>query len=209
MMMVEIIQAYEPMFACPPPMMMALSMVMSAAGTVISYMGQKQAADEQTEYQAHLADLQREAGQRKSSAIIAQSIQHREAVSRQKMQVGQEAAASASMSRLSAIEGGVAGLSVGHLLGELEGQEAQYMFALDEEQRLRDSETERVLKDTALGTYQQISATLRPVSQPSALAAGLQFGSEALATVPRYMKYKGIDEGWVYRGSKSKKGEGP
>lgn len=174
-----------------PAMMMKMSLLMSGIGTAVSFMGAQQQAKRQEAYQEHLADLQRQAGQRKSSATIAQSIQIRESTARKDASVQKQAAAAQSKAALSAIEGGVSGLSITHMLSEYEGQEGQYRFALAEEQRLRETELDRVLKDIALGTGQQMASTMQPVDQPNALAYGLKFGAGAIKTYREYNDWDG------------------
>lgn len=198
MMMIEA-QLIEPLFACPPAAMMALKMVMSMAGTVMSFVGAQQQASRQKAYQEHQAALIKQAGDRKASATIAQSIQIREATARKKASVERQAAAAQSKAKLSAIEGGVTGLSITHMLEEYEGQKGRYKFALAEEQRLRETELDRVLKDIALGTGQQMHATMQPINQPNALAYGLKFGAGAFDTWNEYKEWDPKSRRWDFK----------
>ena len=184
--MVEVI----PMLGCGVGAMMAASLAMSAGATAMTYMGQKKAAKEQKAYQDHLAKMQGEAAQRKVSAAVAQEIQNREATARNRFTVSQEAAKASADMRLSAIEGGVTGLSIDHLYSEIQSQESAYIFALGEEDRLRTRELGRASKNIMLGAEQQMYATQRPVQEPSALAAMLSFGADAASTGASYYKYQ-------------------
>ena len=199
-MMIEV-QLVEPFFACPPPVMMALKMVMSAAGSIMSFVGAQQQANRQKRWQEHQAKLIKQAGDRKSSATIAQSIQIREATARKDASVKRQAAAAKSKASLSAIEGGVTGLSITHMLEEYEGQQGRYRFALAEEQRLRETELDRVLKDIALGTGQQVHATMQPINQPNAFAHALKFGAGAFETWNEYKFWDPNSKEWNFRES--------
>lgn len=179
------------MFGCGVPAMMAASLVLSAAGMAAQHMGQKKSAKAQDAYQQHLAEMQREAGQRKASAIIARNIQDREETARKTFTVSQQSSAASAESRLVAAAGGVTGLSIEHLLANIDQQEGSYMAALKGEQDLRNRETGRLLKDAHLGTQQQIASTLAPVNYPNALAAGLQFGAKSASIGADYYDWKG------------------
>lgn len=199
-MMIEI-QFVEPMLACPPPVMMAMSMAMSAIGTVVSFVGAKQQANKEKAWQKQQAEMIQEAGDRKAAATIAQSIQVREATARKDAEIQRQADKAQAEARGSAIEGGVTGLSITHMLEEYEGQKGRYRFSLAEEQRLRESELDRVLKDIALGTSQQVAATMRPINTPSALAAGLEFGAGAFDTFNKYKEWDPDNERYKDRES--------
>lgn len=177
------------MLACPVEMAVA-SILLSAAGTAVAHQGQKQQAKNQKAYQEHLASMQLKAGQRKQSALIAKNIQESEATARKDFAVSQEAQKAAAMGRLSAAEGGVTGLSINHLVNEFAQQEAQYKFALGQEQKLRNRELDRQLKDVTLGTSQQMASTMAPVQEPNAFAAALEWGAGAASTASKTLKFK-------------------
>ena len=183
-MEVEFIQA------CPTTTLLIMSTVMSAVGTAAQYAGQRETAKKKETYQRHLAELQKNAAHLKSAALISKNIQTGEAVARKKHEVSKAGAKASAQGRLSAISGGVAGLSIETLLTEYESQEGAYIYALEEEQRLRDKELDRTLEDVALGAEQQMFATQRPVNYPSALGAIMQFGASALKTKADYQMWK-------------------
>jgi hypothetical protein len=186
---------FDFILACPGAFtlgqMLAISTAVSAAGTAIQYMGAKQKAKEQEEYQEHLASLQKEAGQRKASALIARNIQDREAAARQRFAVSQEGEKAKAMGVLSAAEGGVAGLSIDHIISEYDQQQAQYIHGIAQEQVMRERETNRLLKDVQLGTAQQMASTRAPVREPNAFAAALEWGAGSVGTAVKYGYYKG------------------
>ena len=116
-MEVEFIQA------CPTTTLLIMSTVMSAVGTAAQYAGQRETAKKKETYQRHLAELQKNAAHRKSAALISKNIQTGEAVARKKHEVSKAGAKASAQGRLSAISGGVAGLSIETLLTEYESQE--------------------------------------------------------------------------------------
>jgi len=161
------------MLACPVSALsaMKMSMVMSALGSVVTYIGQAQAASRKKAYQDNLAKMQREAGYRKEAAAIAKNIQIKESTARKGQNIKQQAAKVQAKGRLSAIEGGVTGLSVHYLLEDYEAQEGAYLYSLAEESRMRNVELGRHLKDVHLSTEQQMFATNAPINTPSPFAA--------------------------------------
>ena len=152
-----------------------------AAG--IGYIGRKQASDRQQAYQNHLADMQREAAQRRAVTLQTRAIQEQAASVRKIEAVRQESDRVASQARLSAEAGGVTGLSMDHIIQTHEAQEGRYVAALKEEQKMREANAERMGQDIMLAAGQQMAATQAPISQPSLLAAGLDFGVNATNTM--------------------------
>ena len=177
------------MLACEPATMMAMSMVMTAGAGVMQYQGQLQAAREKTAYQNHLAELQKKAGDRKASAIIAQNLQAKEATAKRAFNISQEASQARADAALSASGAGVAGLSIGHLISDVRRQEGFLQQNLEHEQSLQNRELGRMLQDISLGTEQQMASTLSPVNYPSALAAGLKIGAGLADTGASMYKY--------------------
>ena len=173
----------EPILACPPPALMAMSLVMSAAGAAVSYMGAIRAANEQKAYQDHLAEMQSAAALRKVTSINLRLAQEREVTAIKMQQVSQQAAKAAAQGRLSMAAGGVTGLTQGLLAQTYDAQEAQYIYALKAEQAQKDAEAIRLSESTMLAGAQQMAATQAPVQQPSLLAAGLKFGAETASTL--------------------------
>ena len=164
------------MLACEPATLMMMSMAMTAGAGVMTHMGQKQAADDKTAYQNHLAKLQKTAGDRKASAIVAQNLQAREATAKRGFNVSQEAAQAQADATLSASGAGVSGLSIGHLISDVSRQEGFLQQNLEYQQSLQNRELDRMLSDISLGTQQQMSSTLSPVNYPSALGSMLKIG---------------------------------
>jgi len=168
------------MLACEPTtMMLAASLAMAGGSAAMQYTGQKKAAKAKDAYQNHLAELQRDAGNRQASAAVSQNLQRQEAVARKQFQVSEEATKMASMTRASGLSRGVAGVSMDHLVSNIHSQQAAHAYALDAEQELANRELDRNLDNISLGTQQQMASTLAPVQYPSALAATLKFGAQA------------------------------
>jgi hypothetical protein len=57
------------------------------------------------------------------------------------------------------------------------------MVALQEEERMRAANIDRMSSDIMLGAKQQMAATQAPVNQPSLLASALMFGANATKTM--------------------------
>jgi len=182
------------MLGCPTAVtlgqMLLISAATSAAGAAMQYSGAKRQAKDQRAYQANLANLQKEAGQRKASAIMARTIQEREAAARKRFLVTQEGTKAKSEAVLSASEAGVSGLSIDHLVSEFDAQQASYLHGINQEERMREREMNRQLKDVALGTTQQMASTMAPVNDPNAFAAALEWGAGTVGTAVKYGNYE-------------------
>lgn len=184
------IEVIEPILACPSAIaaltvkqLAATAVAMQGMAAGIGYIGRKQASDRQQAYQNHLADMQREAAQRRAVTLQTRAIQEQAASVRKIEAVRQESDRVASQARLSAEAGGVTGLSMDHIIQTHEAQEGRYVAALKEEQKMREANAERMGQDIMLAAGQQMAATQAPISQPSLLAAGLDFGVNATNTM--------------------------
>lgn len=184
------IEVIEPILACPSAIaamtvkqLAVATIAMQGAAAGMGYIGRRQAADKQQAYQDHLADMQREAAQRRVASLQTKTIQEQAASVRKIEAARQESARVAAQARLSAEAGGVAGLSMEHIIQTHEAQEGRYVAALQEEQKMREANSERMGQDMMLAAGQQMAATQAPISQPSLLAAGLDFGVNATNTL--------------------------
>jgi flagellar biosynthesis component FlhA len=180
------------MLGCFPGMgtmaMMKMSMVMSALGSAVSFVSQMQAANEKKKWQEHNADIAERTKQQKDSAVIAQHILNKEATARQQQAAAQEGDAAIADAKASMISGGVAGLSMEHLLSNIEAQKGQYQFALGQESEMRAQETERQLKYSALATEGQLAQIHRPIDRPNPLAFGIEMAGNFANQRVGYLK---------------------
>ena len=205
------IEVIEPILACPSAIaamtvkqLLVATVAMQGIAAGVGYIGRKQAANKQQAYQEHLADMQREAAQRRVASLQTKTIQEQAASARKIEAARQESARVAAQARLSAEAGGIAGVTAGHLIQTHEAQEGRYVAALQEEQKMREADAERMAQDMMLASEQQMAATQAPISQPSLLAAGLDFGVNATNTMIRSGLFKGdpgIRKSQIPRGS--------
>ena len=81
------IEVIEPILACPGAIaaaskvtqLMIATIAMQGAAAGMGYIGRRQAADKQQAYQDHLADMQREAAQRRAASLQTKTIQEQAA----------------------------------------------------------------------------------------------------------------------------------
>ena len=181
----------SPMLACFPATvigMMKMSMVVSALSTGVSFLAQSQAAKEKKKWQDYNADIARRAAQQKSSAVIAQNILNKEATARKQQAAAQEGEAAIADAKASIISGGVSGLSMEHLISNIEAQKGQYHFALEQEQEMRDVETGRQLENVALQAEGQLAQIQRPIQGPNIFAHGLKMAGDFATQRGSYYK---------------------
>jgi hypothetical protein len=192
---------FIPILACGAGPLLAISLTLQAAGAAASYMGQKQAARKQKAYQDHLADMQREAAQRRVASLHTKALQEQTASAQKIEAVRQEADRVASQARLSAEAGNVAGLSMGHIIQSHEAIEGRYRVAAQEEEKMRMANVDRMSSEMMLAAEQQMASTQAPISQPNLLASALTFGAKASGSLMDY----GEGRWWDKPGDKKSK----
>ena len=180
----------EPILACEPMTLMALSLTLTAAGTAASYVGQKQQASAQKDYQEELAAMQQKAAMEKNKSTRIQQIQAAEAAYKKNRSVALQAENLAAEGRLSSAAGGVTGLSMIHLQQAQEAAEGRFYHTMEVEAAWRDSAYQDKVETTLLTAAQQMRATRSIVSEPNALAMGLQAGAQMAGTGAQMMEMK-------------------
>ena len=201
---------FEPMLACPVHMM-AISMVLTAAGMAAQFVGQKRQATAQKAYQEQLAQIQQKAAMEKNKTTRVQQLQADEATAKKNRVAALQAENLAAEGRLSAAAGGVTGLSIAHLQQSREAAEGRFYHALSVESSWRDKAYESQVETTLMTAEQQMRATRGIVQEPNALAMGLQaagtmFGQAATASdmkADAEFRKKSLAQGKVPTGPKN------
>ena len=165
---------------CDP---VSISMVIGAASSAASFVGQRQQAKAQQRYQAQAAAAERQRFLQEQTSMRMRQAQEQEAVGRELEQVSRKSQAALARARVSAGEAGVAGASVQALMDDYMRQEAGYRSALLRQQELGGVSTAMGLEQAGFATQQRQIGINRPVSKPSALVAGLQTISGGLGAL--------------------------
>lgn len=159
----------------------ATSLVSSVAAPVMSFVAQNQAADAQQAYQQQMYDANKAIAEQSLMSQYA-DISRRQQEERQKaaqeMQIiSTQAQQARSTAAVSAVESGVAGLSVDNLINDYYMKEAQFLDNTQRQLRGTLFQLESVKEGTRAEAQGRIlSMTPQPVARPSALATGLQIG---------------------------------
>ena len=92
----------------------------------------------------------------------------------------------ASTATLSALESGVGGAALAQLQGEYLQREAELLYQTEQQQDSASYQIDRDLERMRLSSKARMASNYRPINQPSAGAAALQFGGEALKAYGTY-----------------------
>jgi hypothetical protein len=166
----------------PTTILMVTSLALSAAGTVASLEGQRQAANSQADYQTQLAAANVENARVQSEQVRDQQSQTNEASQRESAQASLASRKAASTAQVAAGESGVTGNSVDALLGDFKMQEGLYKESLLRQKQLTDVGAGQQLNAIRSGADAQNLSMNAPIAQPNYLAAALQFGAQATGT---------------------------
>ena len=178
---------------------------MQAAGAAMSYVGEKQAAKSQEDYQNRVAQLQLDAAARQQTEVHIKESQEREITALKMREASQEADKLAAQSRLMAAERGITGQSASLAAQAYEAQEGAYVYSLLAEQEDRMAQAIRTQENINIQAHQQITATKAPVSQPNLLATVLSTGAQMAGSTYSW----GVSEGHWGKDKKLKTPDGP
>lgn len=164
---------------CSPAIALgAVSAVAAVGGTVASYSAARSQADAQQQYQQYIYEQnKRVASQslvREYEATLARQNEESVRANQEIFEITRQAREAAARSYTQSVESGVAGLSVDAMLGDIVRRESEFVARTQQQQRMVFAQIKREQMGLS-AQYQNrlISATPGPVTQPSALAAGL------------------------------------
>jgi len=162
---------------CDP---VSISMVIGAASSAASFVGQRKQARQQARYQAQAAAAERQRFLQEQTSLRMRQAQEQEAVGRELEQVSKKSQAALARARVSAGEAGVAGASVQALMDDYMRQEAGYRRALLRQQELGGVATGMGLEQAGFATMQRQIGINQPINKPSFLEGALGVASGAL-----------------------------
>jgi hypothetical protein len=167
----------------------ALSIVTSAATGIIQYVGQRQQADAQAQYQAALMQarnqeiqdnmaLANESFLQQSQQLHLRDQQEDESASQDIQKVQIEAAKARATARVAAGEAGVSGLSVDSLLADFYRQEDVFRESVRRNRQLGRLQTKEDIKGLRAQAQGRVASvrpyTPEPIVRPNFLGTGLQ-----------------------------------
>lgn len=170
-------------YGCEPTTaLMITSLVLSAASTTASLVGQKKQADAQADYQENLAEANVKAAQVQSAQVRDQQAQANEATTRESQQASLASRKASSTATVAAGEAGVSGNSVDALLRDYRGQEGIFKEAVLRQKQLTDVSAGQQIDAIRSGADAGNLSMNAPIGQPNYLAGALSFGAQAAST---------------------------
>lgn len=161
-------------------------MAMSAAGAASQLKSSKQQAQA-------TADMQRRVGRQRvaQSVLNASDVRARQneehvATENQKQDIQRRSMEASATAVASASESGVSGASLDIMVDEFLQRESQMLFTANSQLDSATYKIDRELDRMAAAAKGGLVSTFRPINQPSAGAAALQFGGDAMKSYSTY-----------------------
>jgi len=159
----------------------------SAASSVVGFMGQQQqAAQQDALYKQNRANALR-AFEDKQVATNWRMIQEQESAATEKQDVALQSRAAQASARVAAGEAGVSGLSVDALLGDIVGRTSRYNDRIDQQTDWTVAQLQQEKKGQAAQAVDRINSVPRG-TKPSFIDAGLRIGAAGLNAYTDYQK---------------------
>lgn len=177
-----------PILACEP-----VSLAIAAASAGAGYLGKKQQAEAQEDYQKRVSGSMVEQSAATISAINQNITEAEEIATRKDQQIQTAAMRAISSSTLSALESGVSGESIDAQMDEFKAHAAAVRHANTRDTEGSVYKYRQSMVNTNLATKAQLVSNARPIDQAQPLAAVLDFAS------------KGMDIHRAYAGTKPPK----
>ena len=175
-----------PLLACEPMTLMGASLAISAASAASGYVAQKNQAKAVEGQQRRMGKLMMEESLLDQADMRQRQTQMQEATRREQMDIARRTDISKSTATLSALESGVGGAALAQLQGEYLQRESELLYQTEQQQDSASYQIDRDLERMRLSSKARMASNYRPINQPSAGAAALQFGGQALEAYGTY-----------------------
>jgi len=171
---------------------MCWPIAIAAASATASFIGQRQQARTQRQYQDIAAEREQERFRQEQSAMLTRAGMEMEAREAEAFKAEQMAKASIARARVSAGEAGVAGQGVDLMIGDYYRQLGDYRDALTKERGYQDIATGLALSDIGMRSQQNLIGIRRPVNEPSLLEGVASIASAGMqgAALGAQMQYQ-------------------
>jgi hypothetical protein len=165
---------------------MCWPVAIAVASATASFIGQRQQARAQRQYQEIAAKQEQQRFLQEQSAMLTRTGMEMEAREAEAFKAEQMAKASIARARVAAGEAGVAGQGIDVMIGDYYRQLGDYRTALTKERGYQDIATGLALSDIGMRSQQNLIGIRRPVNEPSLLegvasiaSAGMQGAAQA------------------------------
>jgi hypothetical protein len=159
----------------------ATSAALGAVSSGMQFMGQRQQAKQQAEFQRQSIAAAQKKAQMQGTAAILERQQQEKAVAQEKGRAAKAGEAIVSRAGVAALESGVSGLSVQALMDDYIRQQAGQVAALTSQDKLYALRHGLNLKQLGMASEQEILGLSKPISKPSLLSGALSIASGAMS----------------------------
>jgi hypothetical protein len=148
------------------------SATLSAVGSTLGFIGQRQTARAQERAQAVAMQQEQQRLIREQTAMRQREAQEQIASLQQRQQIAEETRKALARQAVATGEAGVGGASA-----EFTAQEGRYLAALEQQRQFQALNTGLALGDAGMASQRNITAINRPIQQPSFLEGIASIGS--------------------------------
>ena len=159
----------------------ATMVVMSTAQAGMSIKAQTEAAKQQASAQSAASERESIRFRQEMTARRAKEAQDNKIAANEVQNIVEKTRKAKATARVSASEAGVTGQSVQQLLDDFERQEAQAMFAINEQQSMGQVNTMLQDQNAIFGSANKLAQINQPIEQPDYLGAAMNLAGSAMS----------------------------
>ena len=158
----------------------ATMVVMSTAQAGMSIKAQTEAAKQQANAQSAASERESIRFRQEMTARRIKEAQDNKIAANEVQNIVEKTRKAKATARVSASEAGVTGQSVQQLLDDFERQEAQAMFAINEQQSMGQVNTMLQDQNAIFGSANKLGQINQPIEQPDYLGAAMNLAGSAM-----------------------------
>ena len=159
----------------------ATMVVMSTAQAGMSIKAQTEAAKQQASAQSAASERESIRFRQEMTARRIKEAQDNKIAANEVQNIVEKTRKAKATARVSASEAGVTGQSVQQLLDDFERQEAQAMFAINEQQSMGQVNTMLQDQNAIFGSANKLGQINQPIEQPDYLGAAMNLAGSAMS----------------------------
>ena len=159
----------------------ATMVVMSTAQAGMSIKAQTEAAKQQANAQSAASERESIRFRQEMTARRIKEAQDNKIAANEVQNIVEKTRKAKATARVSASEAGVTGQSVQQLLDDFERQEAQAMFAINEQQSMGQVNTMLQDQNAIFGSANKLGQINQPIEQPDYLGAAMNLAGSAMS----------------------------
>ena len=165
------------------------SATLSAVGSTLGFIGQRQTARAQERAQAVAMQQEQQRLMREQTAMRQREAQENIASLQQRQQIAEETRKALARQVVATGEVAVGGASAQAGYNEFTAQEGRYLAALEQQQQFQALNTGLALGDAGMASQRNINAINRPVQKPSFLTGAIEATEKATKDYGTSLQY--------------------